>query len=135
MATKTWVPSAFTRLVERRYKALGLTQAELGKMLGYTDSYMSQILKGRMPSMKAPDFLDRWSKALEIDKETLIAEGQLQNYNLVPPAEGDLSPGRRLLLAVTAHLPDETVERIARGVREQFGVPDPGPGQPKGQGV
>lgn len=122
-----WEPTAFGNFVFRRRKDLRMSQVDLGRLLHFSDSYISQIERGRLPDMDAEDFIGSWARALDVTPEVLITEGELWRYNLVPMRPGELTPGDRAVLAAIEHLPQETRHRIARSLRELYDVAEPIP--------
>lgn len=130
-ADKEWEQTALSRFIKRQRLALGLSQSDLARRLGYQHSYISQFEKGRLPDLDAPDFIERWAQAFEVDVELFIAEAELWRYNLVPATPTDLTPGERAVRAALKHLDEETRHRIAQGLRTmwQEGDTEP-PGAP-----
>jgi len=116
-----WEPTAFGNLVRDWRLSRHLSQVEMAVALSISDTYLSQIERGRIPDLKAPDFFETWTRVLGLGKEELVARGELWRYNPVQPSNKELSPGQRIIVAVTDGLDDETVMTIARGVLAMYG--------------
>lgn len=120
-------PTPLGRLITRRLADLGITQGDLAKRLHVSHTYVSHIIAGtKMPSIRARDFIPRWSGALEITPEELIAEADLARYNVVPPGPADLTAEDRAILASVSHLPQDARRRVASALRTLFPAPTPG---------
>src|SRR4051794_4403720 len=110
-AKPRWSPTPLGNFVRRRRRELELSQEALGARLSVHHTYISHVERGRLPDLDAPDFIGRWARALEVEPETLVVEGELWRYNLVRAQDHELSPARSFLLAVTEHLSDDVVYR------------------------
>lgn len=122
-----FAPTPLGKYIRARRHAMKLSQEALADRLGYHHSYISQIERGKLPDLDAPDFLTRWSSALEIDPQVLVIEGELWRYNIVPLTPGDLTPGERAVLSAVRHLKDEQRHRIADGLRRMWQEDDTEP--------
>lgn len=115
-----WPQTPLSRFLVRRLNELEITQKDFAERLAVDESYVSNFVNGRTPDVHAPGFIDRWARALEVDREHFIVEAELWRYNLVPPRSTELAPDDRAVLSAVAHLPPAAKVRVARGLRVIF---------------
>jgi len=74
----------FTNLIQRR-KELNITQGELSKTLGISQTHISLIESGkRMPSVT---LLDRWCRALKCDLSCVTDLKEIIMLSMIPNGE------------------------------------------------
>jgi transcriptional regulator with XRE-family HTH domain len=105
-----WEPSPLGDFVRAWRQRARLSQKDLAARLNISDTYLSQIERGRIPDFTAPDFFPTWTRVFDISKEDLIASGELWRYNPVPVPE--LTPRLMLLHYRTQHLTDAELDRL-----------------------
>lgn len=95
--------------------AKGLTQEELGKMLGLQKSAIAKYENGRIVNIKRST-LKKISDVLEIRPSELIFD-----YEQEQPAEGELSPTQRELLELVANMSETEAAVLLASLKSALG--------------
>lgn len=95
--------------------AKGLTQEELGKLLGLQKSAIAKYENGRIVNIKRST-LKKISDVLEIRPSELIFD-----YEQEQPAEGELSPTQRELLELVANMSETEAAVLLASLKSALG--------------
>lgn len=100
--------------------AKGMTQEELGEILGVQKSAIAKYENGRVVNIKRST-LKKISDALGIPPHELIFDEKLRTENKTPSPEINLSEGEQLLLELFRKVPEEQQQLVLGMIRAALG--------------
>ena len=102
--------------------AKGMTQEELGEILGVQKSAIAKYENGRVVNIKRST-LKKISDALGIPPHELIFDEKLMLENKAPSNEKDLSEAERMVLELVRMVPEDQQQLVIGMVRVALNTP------------